>query len=78
MLDARFDSGERKDLELYTTAVRTASGDNDFDWVDEEPREFITYVEHGSIQYLEGSGGRREALPVTYNYERWLSGAVIV
>ncbi|KAJ3865788.1 polyphosphoinositide phosphatase [Lentinula novae-zelandiae] len=77
LLDARFDSGERKDLELYTTAVRTASGDNDFDWVDEEPREFITYVEHGSIQYLEGSGGRREALPVTYNYERWLSGAVI-
>ncbi|KAJ3758562.1 polyphosphoinositide phosphatase [Lentinula raphanica] len=78
MLDARFDSGERKDLEVYTAAVRTANGDSHLEqWEDEEPRDFVTYVEHGSIQYLEGSGGRREALPVTYNYERWLSGSLI-
>ncbi|KAE9404895.1 hypothetical protein BT96DRAFT_916565 [Gymnopus androsaceus JB14] len=75
LLDAPFDSGERKDLEVYTLAVHTASGDIS-DWVDEEPREFVTFVEHGSIQYLEGSGGRREALPVSYNYERWVSGSM--
>ncbi|KIK53298.1 hypothetical protein GYMLUDRAFT_49476 [Collybiopsis luxurians FD-317 M1] len=75
LLDARLDSGERKDLEMYAMAVHTANGEIS-DWADEEPREFMAYVERGSIQYIDGSGGRREAFPVSDNYERWLSGSM--
>lgn len=73
LLDAPTTMGERKDLEVYSMAVRTAVGDVS-DWEEEPPREFISYVERGSMQYLDGVG-RREGLPVTYNYERWLGGA---
>jgi hypothetical protein len=73
LLDAPTTMGERKDLEVYSMAVRTAMGEVS-DWEEETPKEFISYVERGSTQYLEGVG-RKEGLPVTYNYERWLGGA---
>ncbi|KAK7470217.1 phosphatidylinositol-3,5-bisphosphate 5-phosphatase [Stygiomarasmius scandens] len=75
LLNAPFDSGERKALEIYTMAIQTAAGETS-DWVEEAPKEFITYVEHGSVQYVEGGGRRGEPFPVTYPYERWLSASV--
>ncbi|KAF9266223.1 polyphosphoinositide phosphatase [Marasmius fiardii PR-910] len=75
LLDARMTGGERKDLEVYTNAVRTAAGDFD-SWTEEVPKEFISYVEHGTLQYIEGSG-RKEAFPVMFNYERWLTGPAV-
>uniref|UniRef100_A0A0W0FVL4 Putative polyphosphoinositide phosphatase n=1 Tax=Moniliophthora roreri TaxID=221103 RepID=A0A0W0FVL4_MONRR len=69
LLDARFIGGERKDLEVYTNAVKTAAGE--LDWSEAViPKELVMYVEYGKPEYI----GRKEALPVQYNYERWLSG----
>lgn len=60
---------ERKDLAVYQTAVRTAAGDSDGqDDVVEDA--FIAYVERGTTQYLD----RKEALPVAFNYDRWIGG----
>ncbi|KAL0573290.1 phosphatidylinositol-3,5-bisphosphate 5-phosphatase [Marasmius crinis-equi] len=74
LLDARMTGGERKDLEVYTTAVRTASGEVS-DWSEEVPKEYVSYVEYATPQYIEGGGGgRKEAFPVMFNYERWLAG----
>lgn len=64
--------GERKDLEVYSMAVRTASGDM-YEWQEQLSDSFISYIEHGTTQYLDGMT-RQEALPVTFNYERWLAG----
>jgi hypothetical protein len=65
--------GERKDLEVYSMAVRTATGEMS-DWQEQVPKEFIAYVERGTSQYLDGVG-RKDALPVAFNYERWLGEA---
>ncbi|KAJ6606402.1 SacI homology domain-containing protein [Mycena vulgaris] len=70
LLDAPSTSGERKDLELYSLAVRTATGEVP-DWIGEVPKEFVAYVEHGSTQYLDG---RKDVQP-SFNYERWLGSA---
>ncbi|KAJ7632128.1 SacI homology domain-containing protein [Roridomyces roridus] len=59
LLDAPSTSGERKDLDMYSLAVRTALGEVP-DWTGEIPKEFVTYVEHGSKQYLDG---RKEVQP---------------
>ena len=64
--------GERKDLEVYSMAIRTAMGEMS-DWQDEGPKEFVTYVERGSTQYWEDTC-RGENLSVSFNYERWLGG----
>lgn len=64
--------GERRDLEVYSMAVRTANGEPPY-W-QETPKEFTAYVERGTTQYLDGSS-RKEALPVTFNYERWLGSS---
>jgi len=45
--------GERKDLEVYSTAVRTAAGEIP-DRPEDVPKDFITYLERGRIQHLEG------------------------
>lgn len=66
LLDAPSTSGERKDLELYSLAVRTATGEVS-DWPNEIPKEFIAYVEHVPSQYLDG---RKDVQP-SFNYERW-------
>ncbi|KAF7323248.1 Polyphosphoinositide phosphatase [Mycena chlorophos] len=68
LLDAPTTQGERKDLDIYSHAVRTAAGLGDAEW-PEVPKEFIAYVEHVPSQYRDG---RQEVLP-TFNYERWLA-----
>lgn len=72
LLDAPSTMGERKDLEIYIAAVRNAGGEG-LDWPEDAPRDLIAYVERGSLNYIDGS--KKEPFPVTFNYERWLSGA---
>jgi len=72
LLDAPTTMGERKDLEIYIAAVRNAGGEG-LDWPEDAPRDLITYVERGSLNYIDGS--KKEPFPVTFNYERWLGGA---
>ncbi|KAJ7043084.1 polyphosphoinositide phosphatase [Mycena alexandri] len=71
LLDAPSTSGERKDLEVYYLAVRTATGEVPDS--GEIPKEFFAYVEHGKTQYLDGPG-RKDVQP-SFNYERWLGSA---
>lgn len=61
---------ERKDLAVYQTAVRAATGET-ADWQDEVDETFIGYVERGTTQYLDG----KDALLVGFSYERWIGGA---
>lgn len=64
---------ERKDLVVYMTAVRTATGEA-AGWQDEVVDDaYLVYVERGTTRYLDGAG-RKDALPVAFNYERWISG----
>ena len=70
LLDAPTTMGERKDLEVYSTAVRTAAGETP-DRPEEVPKDFIAYVERGKIQCLEGVSGK-DGLSVVFNYDRWL------
>lgn len=69
------DKADRKDLEVYALAVRLAGGDGYLDYETDETkeREFAVYAEHGKPEYYEGYG-RKEPLPVTFNYERWING----
>ncbi|KAF8346534.1 SacI homology domain-containing protein [Amanita rubescens] len=68
------------DLEMYVNAVRMAQGDLPGYWDGHDampPKEFVAYVERGGVSaYLDGIGTvRKDPLPVTWNYERWLSSA---
>ena len=72
LLDAPATLGERKALEVYAWAVQTAKGDIHDYWPEEIPKEFFSYIERSSTQYLDD--GRKEALPVSFDYDRWLSG----
>ncbi len=59
-------------------AVRMATGDmTESQDIDEESSEYFGYVEYGSVQYHEGQG-RKEPLPISFNYERWLNSHTIV
>lgn len=64
---------ERKDLEVYAQAIQTGKGEGLNLWSEdfEVPKEFVAYVERSSTYYLES--GKKEAFPVTFNYERWLT-----
>ena len=63
--------GERKDLELYAYALRTAAGEVfGSESVEEVPKEYVSYVENATLQSLE-------ALPINFSYERWLAGPAI-
>ncbi|PBK87930.1 hypothetical protein ARMGADRAFT_997455 [Armillaria gallica] len=78
LLDAPSTRSERKDLEMYKAAVRMATGDmTESQDIDEESSEYFGYVEYGSVQYHEGQG-RKEPLPISFNYERWLNSHTIV
>ncbi|KAK2460382.1 hypothetical protein APHAL10511_007547 [Amanita phalloides] len=65
------------DLEMYTNAVLMAEGDLPGYWDSLDatpPKEFAAYVERGISAHLDGIGTvRKDPLPVTWNYERWLS-----
>ena len=73
LLDAPATLGERKALEVYALAVHTARGDCHDYWPEEIPKEFFSYIERSSTQYLDG--GKKEAFPVSFDYNRWLIGA---
>lgn len=64
---------DRKDRMVYQTAARTATGEATA-WQDDIADEvFLNYVERGTSQYLD-SAGRKDALPVAFNYDRWVGG----
>jgi hypothetical protein len=62
--------GERKDLEVYSMAVRLTSGEIP-DWLEEVPKDFVNYIERGRIPHIEGIS-RKDGLSVAFNYDRWL------
>lgn len=63
---------QRKDRSIYQTVIRTATGEV-ADWHDDAVDEtYLAYVERGTTQYLDGG---KEALPVAFNYDRWLGSA---
>lgn len=72
LLDAPSTYGERKDLEIYSSAVQIGKGDGLDLWPEEIPREFITYINRQSAGYADNRN--KEAFPVSFNYERWLDG----
>jgi len=52
-------------------AVQTAKSDGIDYWLEDVPKDYVSYVERSSTQYLSDG---KEALPVSFNYERWLGG----
>ncbi|KAG6855864.1 hypothetical protein H0H87_009899 [Tephrocybe sp. NHM501043] len=84
LLSAPSTTGERKDLEIYASAVRTASGlfldEEDFAGPMTGSRElagkedlakYTAYVERGRTCYLDGRHG--EGCAVQFSYEKWLA-----
>ncbi|PFH50390.1 hypothetical protein AMATHDRAFT_61229 [Amanita thiersii Skay4041] len=68
------------DLEMYNNAILMAEGHLPEYWDDHDaqpPKEVVAYVEKGTGAYLDGIMASKESLPVTWNYERWLSGSAI-
>ncbi|KAG6853214.1 hypothetical protein C0991_006117 [Blastosporella zonata] len=73
LLDAPSTMGERKNLEIYANAVRTAAGEStENPWPEDPLPKYIAYVERGQTCYLDGRHG--EGCSVQFNYEKWLSG----
>lgn len=70
-MDARSTRGERKDLEVYSSAVETAAG-NPAEMQAKDYKDLVAYVEH-PIQYLDGSAVAKNW--TGFNYERWLGYA---
>lgn len=62
---------ERKDLGVYQTAIDTSNGLGLERCKEETVESYVTYV--GKAHVHEAT---RELLPITYNYEKWLSGYV--
>jgi len=71
LLDAPLNIGERKDVEVYYQAVRTATSEH-FTRRD-EPQEgvFTNYIQRAPLQYLDNSVSKDSPLG-GFNYERWL------
>lgn len=74
LLDAPSTMGERKNIEIYSNAVRTAAGEEmaDWPWPEDPLPKYVAYVERGQKCYLDGKPG--EGCPVQFNYEKWLNG----
>ncbi|KXN84893.1 Polyphosphoinositide phosphatase [Leucoagaricus sp. SymC.cos] len=67
-LNAQTLRSERKDLSVYQAAIDASNGIG-LEWCKEETVEsFVTYV--GKTHVYEAT---KELLPITYNYEKWLS-----
>ncbi|KAF6750868.1 polyphosphoinositide phosphatase [Ephemerocybe angulata] len=71
MLDAPLTIGERKDLEIYASAIETGMGLAP-DWPDKVPAEFVLYVDRGQTVHLDNV----DPIPVAFNYDKWLGGVV--
>ncbi|THG95141.1 hypothetical protein EW026_g6457 [Hermanssonia centrifuga] len=74
MLNAPPDYAERKDQKVYINAVALSALDDDDPWAvpDKELELFGVYMKKGS-PYTAESAGSRENLPVTFNYEKWIT-----
>ncbi|THH30440.1 hypothetical protein EUX98_g3744 [Antrodiella citrinella] len=70
LLDAPPNGAERKDRKVYGAAIATGLGEGgitmDPEVVD---KDFVTFVERP----LDATG-RRDNLPITFNYEKWIAG----
>lgn len=60
---------ERKDLSVYQTAIDTSRGVGMDKCREETVENYVTYVAKTHIHEAT-----KELLPITYNYEKWLSG----
>jgi phosphatidylinositol 3,5-bisphosphate 5-phosphatase len=61
LLDGPMSMGERKDIEIYASAVDTGLGYSS-DWPDEVPRELIMSVERASTATLTAQEGATPSL----------------
>lgn len=70
LMDAPPNSAERKDRRIYGAAISTGLGQGN---IASDPemadKDFVAYVERP----LDASG-RRDNLPITFNYEKWIAG----
>ena len=79
LLETPIAAADRKDLEVYRNAVRTAIGDRP-DWDDYEnypPDEaFVRYVQRSSPALVDSASSRRDAdgRDLVATYERWVRG----
>ncbi|KAJ8502831.1 hypothetical protein ONZ45_g11400 [Pleurotus djamor] len=68
LLDAPSMFGERKDLEVYSLAVRTAMGG--VSEVEEPSKEFLAHIEHAKIEYHDGPSRKKDLMSLAVGYER--------
>ncbi|KAH0579741.1 hypothetical protein H2248_002578 [Termitomyces sp. 'cryptogamus'] len=75
LLDAPSTMGERKNIEIYSNAVRTAAGEDmaEWSWPEDSLPKYIAYVERGQKCYLD-DGKFGEGCSIHFNYEKWLNG----
>ena len=74
LLDAPVTSLEKRNLEVYAQAIQTGRGEGiSDDWRSgfEATKDYTAYVERSTTEYL--TSAKKEAFPITYNYERWLT-----
>lgn len=70
LLDAPPNSAERKDRKVYGAAIATGLGEGAIAMDPEvQDKDFVTYVERP-----RNATGRRDNLPITFNYEKWIAG----
>ncbi|KAG6812682.1 hypothetical protein H0H92_001311 [Tricholoma furcatifolium] len=73
LLDAPSTTAERKNIEIYSHAIRTAAGETtEWPWPEDPLPKYIMYVERGKTCYLDGRHG--EGCSVQFNYDKWLKG----
>ncbi|KAH8107843.1 polyphosphoinositide phosphatase [Cristinia sonorae] len=70
LLDAPPNGAERKDRKVYGAAIATGMGEGDIEMTPEVlDKDFVIYLERPM-----DASGRRDNLPITFNYEKWLTG----
>ena len=75
ILDVTADFAERKDQQVYESAIALATleGDEESLPPEKDLETFYVYVDKASPQVAE-SAGNKELLPITFSYEKWISG----
>lgn len=68
---------ERKDMKVYENAISLANlGDEEAITIQERDFDvYASYVEKGSPFVAEAIGSK-ELLPITFNYEKWVTGVI--